>query len=184
MNSKNKILAFAGIAIVIVVAAVGITVWATGKDELPPSNADVVTIAKILGTERWDKLSEDQRRPYMSTLRKNSDAITQALADGKITKDEHDLAKHNIWLERQLDKMDDYYKLPPGPARLKYLDELVQSKVEKRKAPQKAKNPNDPDTDDDSPFMEKRKELWPQDMEQRWDNYLDALDAREKLRGI
>ena len=184
MKSKYTIIALAGIAVVVVVAAVGITVWATGKDELPPSGADPVTIAKILGSERWDKLSEDQRRPYMSTLRKNADAISRALTDGKITKDEHDLAKHNIWLERQLDKMDDYYKLPPGAARLKYLDGLVQSKLEKRKGPQKPKDPNDPDTDDDSAFMEKRKELWPQDMEDRWDNYLDALDAREKLRGV
>jgi hypothetical protein len=120
----------------------------------------------------------------LSTLRKNADAISRALTDGKITKDEHDLAKHNIWLERQLDKMDDYYKLPPGAARLKYLDGLVQSKLEKRKGPQKPKDPNDPDTDDDSAFMDKRKELWPQDMEDRWDNYLDALDAREKLRGV
>ena len=178
-----KILTLAAVGMV-VVAAIGLSVWATGRDDMPPSNADVVAIAKILGTERWDKLSEDQRRPYMSTLRKNADAVSQALAAGKITRDEHDLAKHNIWLERQLDKMDDYYKLPPGPARQKYLDELVRSKIEKRKGPQKPKDPNEPDTDEDSPFMEKRKELWPQDMEERWDNFFDALDAREKAHGL
>ena len=185
-ESKSKTFALIGMAAgIVLIAVVGISVWATGSrgDDTPRPDADPVTIAKFLTSQRWAKLDEPQRRLYMKTLRQKSDEISDALSRGKITKEEHDLAKHNIWLERQLDKMDEYYKLPPGPARVKYLDDLVARKIEKRKNPQPP-NPNDPDTDDDSPFMEARKEEWPQEMEQRWDNFLDALDAREKARGI
>jgi hypothetical protein len=184
-KSKSKTFALVGTAAgAVLIALVGLSVWATGGsgNDTPRPDADPVTIAKFLTSQRWAKMDEPQKRLYMKTLRQKSDELSDALARGKITKDEHDLAKHNIWLERQLDKMDEYYKLAPG-ARVKYLDDLVARKIEKRKNPQ-PKNPNDPDTDDDSPFMEARKEEWPQEMEQRWDNFLDALDAREKARGI
>ena len=186
-KSKSKMFALIGTAAgVVVIAVVGLSVWATGNkgDDAPSPSADPVTIAKFLTSGRWAKMDEPQRRLYMKTLRQHAEEISDLLARGKISKEEHDLAKHNIWLERQLDKMDEYYKLPAaGPARVKYLDDLVAHKIEKRKTA-KPKNPNDPDTDDDSPFMKARKEEWPQEMEQRWDNFLDALDAREKARGI
>lgn len=184
-KSKSKTFALAGAAAgVVVIVLVGLSVWATGSkaDDTPRPDADPVTITKFLTSRRWAKMDEPNKRLYMKALRQKADEVSDALSRGTITKDEHDLAKHNIWLERQLDKMDEYYKLAPA-ARVKYLDDLVARKIEKRKNPQ-PRNPSDPDTDDDSPFMEARKEEWPQEMEQRWDAFLDALDAREKARGI
>jgi hypothetical protein len=184
-KSKSKMFALVGAAAVVVIAVVGFSVWATGsgRDETPSPNGDPATIAKFLTTTRWTKMDESQRRPYMKTLRKGSDEISKLLASGKISKEEHDLAKQNIWLERQFDRMDEYYKLPPGAARVKYLDDLVQHKVEKRKHPE-PRDPNDPPTGDSTPWAKARKEQWLQAMEQRWDEYRDALDAREKAHGI
>jgi hypothetical protein len=182
-NAKPKIIA--GVATVaIAVAVIGLSVWATGdKGAAPRPDADPATIAKFLTTGTWNTMEESQRRAYMKTLRKDSDEISKLLAAGKITRQEHDLAKQNIWLERQLDRMDEYYALPPGPARVKYLDDLVLHKMEKRKHPE-PKDPNDPPTGDSTPWAKARKNSWHSAMEKKWDDYRDALDAREKAHGI
>ena len=56
-KSKSKMLALVGTAAVVVIAVVGLSVWATGsgRDETPSPSADPATITKFLTTSRWDK---------------------------------------------------------------------------------------------------------------------------------
>jgi hypothetical protein len=169
--------------VIVVVAIVALTVYATSRNEIPSADSDPLTLAKFVTTEQFEDLLEVQKRAYMRTLRLHADQLTGALKEGKLTRDEYEQARHNIWLERQFDKMDDYFKLPPGAARMNYLDELMQSKIEKRRNP-KPRDPNEPATDDDSPFMEERKSHWPSDLKARWKEFRNALDQREKLRGL
>ena len=132
--SGSRRTALWGAALAVVVLAGGAAAWWMMSPSRPDPKGDPVTVAKFVATEDFEELPEEQKRDYMAALRRNPQPLEDARAMGHLTEREYKIAKLNVWLERKLDRMDDYFDRPPGKARELYLDGLVRRKQAKAKA--------------------------------------------------
>ena len=178
---------------VVTLAAAVVIAWALLRPGNPSPDGDPVEIAKFVATKTFNHLPEAQKRQYMARLRGSQAEVEQAHADGRLRDREWQAAAFNISLERDQDKMDDYYQEPPGKARERFLDELIDRKLEKKRKAKPGKSAAvktntqrlaDEAADDDSEWMEQRKDDWTEEEEARWKEFQDALEAREKARGL
>lgn len=185
---------------VIVVAAAA--VWLATRGSRPEPGGDPIEIAQFVATEDFDRLPEPDKRAYMARLRENVDALKSARSAGRLSEDEYRLASYYAWLERKLDRVDDYFDEPSGKARQRYLDELLQKRQAKQKTspgtagqgqPQQASaavpaqsgaKAVDDDEDDRDRWLEERMKRWTAEERTRWEEFDDAFDARAKARGL
>src|SRR5215218_1691614 len=114
-----------GIILAVLVVVTSAIAWKIWPRHLPLVN-DTVAVAKLSTRSDFPTLPEAKRREYVRALRKNSDVLASALSSGKLSQAEYDTAASYAWLERQLDHMEQYFELPAGPAREKYVAELVE----------------------------------------------------------
>src|SRR5678816_103958 len=114
-----------GIILGVLVVIAAIVAWRIWPRHLPPAS-DTVAVAKLTSSSSFASLPEPKRREYIRALRKNSEALANAFASGKISQAEYETAASYIWLARQLDHMENYFELPAGAPRQKFVAELAE----------------------------------------------------------
>jgi len=171
------------VAVIALALVIGAGWWMLTPGAPPPVDADPLKVAQFASTSRFESLSESQKRPYMSALRKNSDALKQARDAGKLSEHQYDIANENIWLERQLDHMQDYFKRVTPQQKQAFLDELIAKKFAGKKPTTGAATLHGGESAD-SPYVESRKARWPADQQAKWKEFRNALAARERAKGF
>jgi hypothetical protein len=148
----------------------------------PKPSGDVVKVAKFVHEPRFLEVPEADRRPYIEALRKKSHELDKALAAGRLTKAEHEVAQSYAWFARQVDHVEEYYRLVPGPAREKYWEARM-AKYRKPKEAGSSSSDDGPEVDDD-----KRDEIvgrwlaqWEPDRRRQWDEYRKLSKEKKKL---
>jgi len=120
-------------------------------------------------------LPEAKRREYIRALRKNSDTLATALSSGRISQGEYDTAASYVWLARQLDHMENYFQLPAGAPRDRFVTELAEKS---RKA-----GPTSAPAIADSKTREKVAELWmtdwAADRRAQWEEFRKASKSKK-----
>jgi hypothetical protein len=177
-------IAVAIIALALVVAAGW---WMLAPGAPPPADGDPIKVAQFASTSRFDRLPESQKRPYMAALRKSADALKQARDAGKLSEHQYEIAKENVWLERQLDHRQDYFKHVTPQQKQAFLDELVAKKFAGKRPTTGAAHAAAPlhgGESADSPYVESRKARWPADQQEKWKEFRNALATRERAKGF
>ena len=163
-----------GIILVVLVVVVAAVAWKIWPRHLPPAS-DTVAVAKLTTRSDFATLPEAKRREYIRVLRKNSDALANALSSRKLSQAEYDSAASYAWLERQLDHMEQYFELPAGAARAKYVAELAEKS---RKS-----GPSSAPSISNSKTRDKVADLWMADWagdrKAQWEEFRKASKARK-----
>lgn len=175
------------IALVVLIGlGTAVAVWALRSPELPSPTSDVVALAKFVRTEQYKKLPEADKRPYMKTLRRSSDALAAAHRAGQISDKEYQAAYLNGWFERKLDDMEEFYSTPADKrAQMLVREHVKKVKESAAKAPAskpasalpEPPKPNDELEDD---FVEDRVETWPPEERAKWEEYRKAAKAAKE----
>jgi hypothetical protein len=143
--------------------------WALYGRPLPPTNADVVTLARFVNTSRFSHLQEKQRRPYAKTLRNNLNQLAEAHAAGRVSDAEYEQAFLCGWMDRQIDHMHDFYRQPPG-TREQYLRAEHTAKLKNPKGSAAPVPPRDAEAE----FVEKWISGWDADKRAEWEEFRQA----------
>jgi len=161
------------VAVVLSVIAVAIA-WKLWPRHLPQAS-DTVAVAKLTNSSDFASLPEAKRREYIRALRKNSDALVSALSSGKISQAEYDTAASYAWLARQLEHMREYFEIPAGAAREKFVAELAEKS---RKA-----GPTSAPSIADSKARDKVVDLWMSDWaadrRAQWEEFRKASKSKK-----
>ena len=110
------------------VALVGVVIWASRPSAEPVRGDDPLALANYVRTHEFERLPADQKRPYMQSVRKHMADVEAARRDGRIDSKAYRAAYLCAWMERRLDDMHDYYKLPAAQ-RQAWLDKQLADKV-------------------------------------------------------
>jgi hypothetical protein len=164
-------------------AAVGIVAAAVfWPRSAPKASGDIVKVVKYVHEEKFLERPEADRKPYVEALRKRGNEVDQALAAGKITKDEHATAQSYAWFARQVDHVEEYFRLTPGAAREKYWETRM-AKYRKPKDAASAAVDEGPEIDDHvrDKVVERWLAQWEPDRRKQWDEYRKLSKEKKKL---
>src|SRR5436190_23294746 len=73
---------------ILLLAFAAAVVWRSFRP-VPPRTADPVTLAKFVASDRFNELSEEQKRLYRDALRRNIPKLIDAADAGKLSDEEH-----------------------------------------------------------------------------------------------
>jgi hypothetical protein len=68
-----------------------------------------------------------------AAMNQDRESLQAAVSAGTISKDEGRSLMRDAWASRQQKQMDDYFALPPGPARAQAMDKLIDEREARRK---------------------------------------------------
>ncbi|HWE96701.1 MAG TPA: hypothetical protein VG269_22260 [Tepidisphaeraceae bacterium] len=68
-----------------------------------------------------------------AAMNQDREPLQAAMSAGTISKDEGRSLMRDAWASRQQKQMDDYFALPPGPARTQAMDKLIEEREARRK---------------------------------------------------
>ena len=163
-----------GILVGVLMAVAAAIAWKVWPRHLPPAS-DTIAVAKLANSSDFASLPEAKRREYIRALRKNSDALASALSSGKISQAEYDTAASYAWLARQLEHMREYFEIPAGAAREKFVAELAEKS---RKA-----GPTSAPSIADSKARDKVVDLWMSDWaadrRAQWEEFRKASKSKK-----
>ena len=181
-SGKNlKWLAAAGVLI----AGVAIAFWSLRSPKPPPPTADVATLAKFVRTDAYKKLPEDQKRPYMKSLRKGMAQLADARNQGQISQNDYEAGYLNAYLERKLDDMDEFFKIPEAKRKQVLLAEYVKKNRTKPATAASSSTPPHPAEDKEEHFVDHRVEKWPPEERAKWEQYRHAIkEAKEAAKNV
>lgn len=174
----------AGVA-VLAVAAVALALWRPWADPVPRLNDEPVKIARFAAGSDFTDLPFDKQRLYMDILRDKEDALEAAYDQRQLTDDEFRKALQVAWYDKELNRMEKFHKTPEAQ-RQAYLDEVIDKKKGKDKD-DKAGKPKPAnlgplsakDIDRDDSEEEAHVASWPDDVQQQWRQYRQALKDRK-----
>lgn len=176
LNKPQKMIVSAvGVVVLAAICVAGAIALKPGP--LPETSGDLVTIAKFTKTARYNRLSEIDKSAYMKRLRRSSNELRAALANGQITQGEYREAVLNGWMSRQLDHMEEYYSMPAA-TRDKTLTASYVAKAKASPATSPAAiDPAAPSDDDEDDFIRARIRTWPIEQREQWETYRSAAKA-------
>ena len=147
----------------------------------PALSADTKTLAKFTATPEFERMEESQKRGYRSALRTKMKELPQLLNSGAISRAEYDQAYLNAWLARQIDAMDDFYRLPISTREQQWTDRYR----EKSKAPKQpgaaAAEPPEPAEEVEDAFLHKTLATWDAEERSKWEEFR-TVTKRAKAR--
>lgn len=189
MDSPHRARLFALTGIAVAALVIGLSLWtmAAGSDT-PRLNEDTVTLARFVSTPDYTKLPFDKQSLYMKVLedREDNGELKKAFEALKLSESDYRAARQEAWLGEQLKRSEKFAGLSPGPARTKFINELLDKKA--RKKAQEAKpgkdNSDANDIKRDQSLEKERISTWPPEVRLRWEEfrkaYNDQKDAREQ----
>ena len=164
----------------------GLTVWAVAGDDEPRLNDDTVTLVKFVSGGAYEKLPFARQAEYMKVLedRDDNDELEAAFEAGRLSEAEYRAGLLEAWLGQQVKRSEKFASLPPGPARDRYVRELLDKKDAKkaRKAAKPRPADADPEVKRDKALQDIRIAAWPADARGRWEQYRRAYDAQKEAR--
>jgi hypothetical protein len=167
------------IGMISVIALVGI-VWAIlallGPDT-PRLNDNAVVLTKYIRSGKFDALPFDQQRQFYKILDDRGEELDQAYRDKRLSESEYRDALEAAWLGKHINRVEKYFSLPPGQARVAYLQRLADKKERKSL---KASDASDIDADETA--AELKVEKWPPAVRQQWDQFHTAYRSERKSR--
>jgi hypothetical protein len=168
-----------GLVLAIIPAAVvaALIGWRMVPKPAPSPNGDIVAVAKFVSSSQFDSLTESQKKPYMHALRKRLADLANAAGAGKISKSEYAYALEQIWMIRQLEHLEQYYQLPPGVEREKFLDALTEKGV-KASATQPAPPAKNAALREE--IVKSWLASWPEDRRQQWEEFRKAITSKKQ----
>ena len=145
----------------------------------PKPSGDIVKVVKFVHQPKFLEMPEADREPYVEALRKRSGEVDKALAAGKVTKEEHATAQSYAWFARQVDHVEEYFRLTPGAAREKYWE----GRMAKYRKPKEAGADDGPEIDDDvrDAVVDKWLAQWEPDRRKQWEDYRKLSKEKKKL---
>jgi hypothetical protein len=164
----------------------GLTLWAVTRDDGPRLNEDTVTLVKFVAGKSYAKLPFERQVEYMKVLedRDDNDELEAAFEARKITEGEYRAALLEAWLGQQAKRGEKYASLPPGPARDRYVWELLEKKEAKdaRKAAKGKSDDGPPKVKRDKALEDVRIAAWPDEPRMKWEQYRKHYEAQKEAR--
>ena len=164
-----------GILVGVLMAVAAAIAWKVWPRHLPPAS-DTIAVAKLANSSDFASLPEAKRREYIRALRKNSDALASALSSGKISHAEYDTAASYAWLARQLEHMREYFEIPAGAARDKFVTELAEKS--RKAGPTSAPSIADPKVRDK--VVDLWMSDWAADRRAQWEEFRKASKSKKQ----
>src|SRR5690349_18214948 len=108
----------------VAIIAAGVLAWMWWPTRVPAVDAPAGEVVAFMASDRFNSLPNDRQRAYMEALRPQFMTIAM---DQSIPEETKMQALENAMNARSgmNQRVDDYFKLPPGPAREKYLDQII-----------------------------------------------------------
>ena len=173
--SRATTVLFVTLPAIILLALLG---WKMMPVARPNPNGDPVAIAKFVNTHQFESLTENEKKAYMRTLRKKIGDVEAATKGGAVTKSEYAYAVEQAWMFRQLEHMENYYQLPPGPQREQYLDQLAEKGATPSTHPAPSVTSKNQAMRDE---IEKSwLKNWPEDRRQQWEDFRKLTHAKKQ----
>jgi hypothetical protein len=164
----------------VVVGLGGWAVWSLWLGAAPPGNGEPAKVARFISSTKFERLNDEERREYIDALRKDKAKLWDAYAKKQISTREYEDLLLNVWISRGLKHSDAFAKLPPGPKREKYLDQIIEYSEKKRLT---TTRPADSTIWDKNPYeLDSVKKLvasWPAERQAQWDDLRQSLRARQ-----
>src|SRR5688500_2392871 len=120
-SRRNLFIAAGAAAAVVVVVAVALVLWGPWSDPVPRLNDDPVEVARFAAGGDVFDLPYDRQRLYMDLLNKKEDAIKQAYEQRLLSDDEYRKALQVVWYDKELGRMEKYFKQRSDSERVAYL---------------------------------------------------------------
>jgi hypothetical protein len=174
-KSSRRWMIAAAAAMVLTCAVV--LAWVSRSPAIPPADGDPVQIARFVRTDAYERLPEADKRPYMKALRKNLDRVATAHRAGQLTRKEYEEAYLNTWMERRLDQMEDFYKVPAAQRQQRLIAEYVKKNKSSLSSsrPSAAAELPKPDDATEENFEDDRVATWPPEEQAKWQQYRQAV---------
>jgi hypothetical protein len=110
----------------LVVTAVGLLGWWLWPEHVPSPEASPVTLVKFASTDRFARMSEQEKQPYVDALSKIPRRdLFGAARDANLSQDERMNAMENVMGGRMQKQLDAFFVLPMGAQRDAYLDKMI-----------------------------------------------------------
>jgi hypothetical protein len=168
------------------VLACGLTLWAVAREGEPRLNDDTVALVKFVSSSAYAKLPFDRQAEYMKVLedRDDNDELEAAFEAGKLSESEYRAGLMEAWLGQQVKRGEKYASLPPGPARDRYIWELLDKKEAKEARKAAKKKPDDaaPKVKRDKAQEDVRIAAWSEEARSKWDQYRRHYEAQKEAR--
>ena len=148
--------------------------WKLRPVKLPPLNSDPIVLAKFVSSPDFERVNEQQKRPYRIALRAQTKELAAALKTGELTREQYDEAYLNGWLARQMDHMGDFMRLPIASRQQAWNDYYV------KKLKQPAAKEPQPAHEVEKAFLQRVVSTWPQDEQEKWEDFRQATKAAKK----
>ena len=120
-NPRSRTFVVSLIAL-IVALVIGIIAWRAMANRTPPPDGSPESVRKFVASDKFKDLPSDQKQKYADQMQKifEPDAEQQK-------------AMMNLAMARRQKMLDDYFALPEGKERTKYLDEQIDQQEQIRK---------------------------------------------------
>lgn len=178
-----------GIAGVVVAGfAIAVVAWQVRPDGAPRLNSDTATIAAFVATEEYAKLPFDRQQAYMKTLedRDDNDELEKVFMLQKLSESQYRAAIQEAWLGQQLKRSEGYMALPAGPARIKYINSLLDKKVKKDQTRKRSIKSQEEEAADsikrDATATKLRIESWPAPVREQYETFRKAYEEQKEVR--
>ena len=169
----------------LVVTVLLLVIFRPWQKPVPKLGGEPSRLGEYVGTTDFQKLSFEKRELYMKMASAKKDEIARSYAEGRLSLDDYQKSLLAAHLGKRLDDMRKYFAKPPGPERIKFLDKLVTKKETKRQAithdPAAKKIEEEQDLLKDDAAETAEVSTWPNDVQAKYKEYVEALGERKKL---
>lgn len=167
---------YGSIGVVVIAAVMWAIVRMVGSDA-PRLNDNAVVLTKYIRSGKFEALPFEEQRQFYKVMDDRDAELDQAYSDKRLTESEYRTGLEAAWLGKHINRVEKYFSLPAGQARVAYIDKLVDKKERKKAKPQ---DPNDIDPDETAANM--KVEKWPQAIRTQWDLFHRAYREQKKAR--
>jgi hypothetical protein len=164
-------------AVAVVLVVLALLKFAVSK---PPDPAgDPLTVAKFVATPQFLKLTFDQQRNYMFSLRKEVDALRAARDAGKLDDRQYRYARAAAWTGGKLEHLNDYQKQKTDQAKREYVDKMLGRRKEKKSAATSAPTASEDGSFSDSVEVKQIVKSWSHRREIEWEEFQRVTRERK-----
>jgi hypothetical protein len=170
-SSRKTIWITAGVLALAIACIAG---WKLRPVRMPPLNSDPIVLARFVSSPDFERVSEQQKRPYRIALRAKTKELAAALQNGILTREQYDEAYLNGWLARQMDHMGDFSRLPIASRQQAWNEYYA------RKAKQPPPKEPQPAHEVEKAFIQRVVSTWPDEEQAKWEEFRSATKSAKK----
>ena len=168
---RNRLIVFAACLAAVLLAGAGTKLWLDHRT--PSPDADAARLSRYVASPQFAALPDAQKAPYL-------EAIGRASARGELTPDQQRGVIGNVMKRNGKSPVQEYFDLPPGKEREKFLDKVIDQQT---KMPQQAR-PAPPDGKGIKIVGKGLIDSIPPEDRAQMDQFLQDLHDRRAARGV